>query len=59
MKLGVFTVLFASEPFEAALDRAVWAGLDCVEIGTGNYPGDAFLRSLMPTEPALAGAWWR
>jgi sugar phosphate isomerase/epimerase len=41
MRLGVFTVLFANEPFEAALDRAVEAGLDCVEIGTGNYPGDA------------------
>jgi len=44
VKLGVFTVLFASEPFEAALDRAVEAGLDCVEIGTGNYPGDAHCR---------------
>ena len=44
MKLGVFTVLFAGEPFEAALERAVDAGLDCVEIGTGNYPGDAHCR---------------
>jgi sugar phosphate isomerase/epimerase len=41
VKLGVFTVLFANEPLEAALDRAVEAGLDCVEIGTGNYPGAA------------------
>jgi sugar phosphate isomerase/epimerase len=41
MKLGVFTVLFGDRPFEAALDRVVEAGLDCVEIGTGNYPGDA------------------
>jgi sugar phosphate isomerase/epimerase len=41
MKLGVFTVLFANLPLEEALDRAVAAGLDCVEIGTGNYPGDA------------------
>ena len=44
MKLGVFTVLFADRPFEDALDRAVDAGLDCVEIGTGNYPGDAHCR---------------
>ncbi len=44
MKLGVFTVLFADRPFEAALDRVVDAGLDCVEIGTGNYPGDAHCR---------------
>jgi len=41
MKLGVFLVLFADRPFEAALDRVVEAGLDCVEIGTGNYPGSA------------------
>ena len=41
MKLGVFTVLFADRPLEAALDRIVEAGLECVEIGTGNYPGDA------------------
>ncbi len=41
MKLGVFTVLFADRPFEEALDRIAEAGLDCVEIGTGNYPGDA------------------
>jgi sugar phosphate isomerase/epimerase len=41
MKLGVFTVLLADQPFETALDRIAEAGLDCVEIGTGNYPGDA------------------
>jgi sugar phosphate isomerase/epimerase len=44
MKLGVFTVLLANEPFESALDRFAEAGLDCVEIGTGNYPGDAHCR---------------
>ena len=55
MKLGVFTVLFASEPFEAALARAVEAGLDCVEIGTGNYPGDAHCRpaELLADDAAL------
>src|SRR5437588_10844180 len=41
MKLGVFTVLFGDRPLEAALDRIVEAGLECVEIGTGNYPGNA------------------
>jgi sugar phosphate isomerase/epimerase len=44
MKLGVFTVLFGSEPLEAALDRVVEAGLECVEIGTGNYPGNRHCR---------------
>jgi sugar phosphate isomerase/epimerase len=56
MKLGVFTVLFGNEPLEAALDRAVDAGLDCVEIGTGNYPGDAHCRpaELLADSAALA-----
>ena len=41
MKLGVFTVLFSGSPFEEALDRIAGAGVECVEIGTGSYPGDA------------------
>jgi len=36
MKLGVFTVLFANKPFEEMLDYVKAAGLDAVEIGTGN-----------------------
>jgi sugar phosphate isomerase/epimerase len=56
MKLGVFTVLFANEQLETALDRVVDAGLDCVEIGTGNYPGDAHCRpaELLADTSALA-----
>ncbi len=56
MKLGVFTVLFGNEPLEAALDRAVEAGLDCVEFGTGNYPGDAHCRpaELLADDVALS-----
>ncbi len=55
MKLGVFTVLFADRPLEEALDRVVEAGLDCVEIGTGNYPGDAHCRpaDLLADDAAL------
>ena len=41
MKLGVFTVLFAQKPLEEALDYIVQSGLSAVEIGTGNYPGNA------------------
>jgi sugar phosphate isomerase/epimerase len=41
VKLGVFTVLFADLPFEAMLDRVSSLGLDAVELGTGNYPGNA------------------
>jgi len=55
MKLGVFTVLFGDRPLEAALDRIAAAGLDCVEIGTGNYPGFAHCRpeELLADDAAL------
>jgi sugar phosphate isomerase/epimerase len=39
MHLGVFTVLFQDLAFPAMLERARKLGLDCVEIGTGGYPG--------------------
>jgi sugar phosphate isomerase/epimerase len=41
MKLGVFTVLFSELGFEPMLDRVAALGLDAVELGTGNYPGNA------------------
>ena len=41
MKLGAFTVLFSQMPFNEALDKLQAMGLDAVEIGCGNYPGDA------------------
>ncbi len=41
MKLGVFTVLFANLPFERMLERVKSYGLDCIEVGTGGYPGNA------------------
>lgn len=50
MKLGVLTVLYADRPLEAVLDRVVELGLDAVELGTGNYPGDAHC----PAEELLA-----
>ncbi len=40
MKLGVITVLFSGMPFEKMLDYVAQAGLECVELGTGNYPGN-------------------
>lgn len=39
MRIGVFTALYQSLPFEEALDKAVAAGVTAVEIGTGGYPG--------------------
>jgi len=44
MKLGVFTVLFGTKPFEEMLDYVAGLGLEAIEIGTGAYPGDAYCR---------------
>ena len=41
MRIGVFSVLFGSKPFEDTLDYLVELGLEAVEIGTGAYPGSA------------------
>jgi sugar phosphate isomerase/epimerase len=40
MQLGVFSVVFQSLSFAAMLDRVCSLGLDCIEIGTGGYPGN-------------------
>ncbi|MDM5198480.1 sugar phosphate isomerase/epimerase [Fictibacillus enclensis] len=41
MKLGVFTVLFSEMSLEQMLDHVKKEGVKAVEIGTGNYPGNA------------------
>jgi sugar phosphate isomerase/epimerase len=41
MQLGVFAVLFADLPLEQMLDRVASLGIEAVELGTGNYPGNA------------------
>lgn len=41
MRLGVFTALFQELGLEAMLDNVASLGLEAVELGTGNYPGDA------------------
>ena len=51
MKLGFLTVLYADRSLHAVLDRAVELGVDAIELGTGNYPGDAHCR---PDEAARA-----
>ena len=40
MYLGVFSVLFQGLPLAATLDKVCALGLDCIEIGTGAYPGN-------------------
>jgi len=54
MKLGVLTALYADRPLKAVLDLAQEVGLDCLEIGTGNYPGSAHIEvdTLLASEPA-------
>jgi sugar phosphate isomerase/epimerase len=55
VKLGVFTVVFGELPLADALDRVVALGLDAVEIGTGNYPGDAHFTSDLRREVEARG----
>lgn len=40
MKLGVFTPLYQNLPFEEMLDKLAEMGVEAVELGTGNYPGN-------------------
>lgn len=40
MKLGVFDPIYGRLGFEPMLDRIAEIGLDAVELGCGNYPGD-------------------
>jgi len=55
LKLGVFTVVFGELPVGEMLDRVVALGLDAVEIGAGNYPGDAHLADDLAEQAASRG----
>lgn len=46
MKLGVLTVPYADRPLEEVLDHLAGLGVEAVELGTGNYPGDAHCKPL-------------
>jgi sugar phosphate isomerase/epimerase len=41
VRLGVFTVPYQGLPLEQALDKLAAMGVEAVELGTGNYPGNA------------------
>jgi sugar phosphate isomerase/epimerase len=57
VKLGVLTVLYADRPLEAVLDRVAELGLQAVELGTGNYPGNAHCDpEALLADPAAARA---
>jgi sugar phosphate isomerase/epimerase len=41
MRIGVFTALYSDLSLEQTLDKLVALGIDAIEVGCGNYPGDA------------------
>jgi sugar phosphate isomerase/epimerase len=47
MRLGVFTALLSHHPLEDALATLKSLQIDAVELGTGNYPGDAHCKLSM------------
>ncbi|WP_348266328.1 sugar phosphate isomerase/epimerase [Edaphobacter paludis] len=47
MKLGVFTPLLAQLPLDDVLSKLKSLGISTVELGTGNYPGDAHCKLSM------------
>lgn len=54
MKVGIFTVLLSQMPLNRVLEQLKNLGIDTVELGTGNYPGDAHCKlSLLHDNAAL------
>jgi sugar phosphate isomerase/epimerase len=55
MKVGVFTPLLSQLPLDQVLKKLKTLGIDTVELGTGNYPGDAHCKlSMLDDASALA-----
>jgi sugar phosphate isomerase/epimerase len=54
MKLGVFTALLSRVALDDMLKKLTSLNIHCVELGTGNYPGDAHCKlSLVEDESEL------
>ncbi len=54
MKVGVFTVLMSDLPLQQVIQKLKGLGVDTIELGTGNYPGDAHCKlSMLDNENAL------
>ncbi|MCK5861735.1 MAG: sugar phosphate isomerase/epimerase [Candidatus Hydrogenedentes bacterium] len=53
MKLGLLTVMFSDKPLKDVLDMVRPLKLQTVELGTGNYPGDAHcpLQEMLESKP--------
>jgi sugar phosphate isomerase/epimerase len=52
MKVGVFTPLLSKLPLDEVLKKLKAIGVEKVEFGTGNYPGDAHCKLSMLDNPA-------
>ena len=55
MKIGVFTPLLSALPLDQVLKKLKGLGIEMVEFGTGNYPGDAHLHLSLLDDPAALG----
>ena len=53
MKLGFLSVLFSDRSLKEVLDTILPLELDCIELGAGNYPGDAHCKTaeLLSSKP--------
>src|SRR5260370_25191195 len=55
MKVGVFTALLSQLPLDEVLKKLKDFQIDTVELGTGNYPGDAHCKlSMLENRSVLA-----
>src|SRR5258708_21320540 len=55
MRVGVFTPLLSQLPLPVVLKKLAALHIDTVELGTGNYPGDAHCKlSMLEATSALA-----
>ena len=56
MKIGVMSAMYSGIGLEAALEQCRKHGLDCIELGTGAYPGDALCQpaALLRSKKKLA-----
>jgi len=52
MKLGIFTALFAQLSLDEVIKKIKPLGIQAVELGTGNYPGDPHLKLDWLSEPS-------
>jgi len=52
MKVGVFTPLLSQLPLDAVLKKLKGLEITTVELGTGNYPGDAHCKLSMLDDPS-------